>query len=269
MLYIVSTPIGNLQDISLRAIQTLKECSTIYCEDTRLSIRLLKAHGIDTPLKSYHKFNEKQRLSELIERLKGGEDLALISDAGTPLIADPGSILIKALYEEKLPITTIPGPSAPICALVLSGLSDTPFQFIGFFEKKKMGLIEQISNLTLYQGSTIAFISPHKLIDTFKAFEKVLPNHPLFIAREITKKFEEYLWATPQELLDKWSKQAVKGEFVMVIPEVTSSIAHNPQEWIEHLKEVFSLSTKEALGVAAKHLNLSKRSLYNQQLKDR
>lgn len=263
MLYIIATPIGNLKDISFRAIEILKACDVVYCEDTRLSKRLMQAYEIDTPLKSYHKFNEQKLSSTLIDMLKEGKDIALISDAGTPLINDPGAILVKKVHEAGLDVTHVPGASAPLTALVLSGLAEKPFQFIGFFEKKQGGLVKQLSDLSLYNGVTVGFVSPHQLIATLKAFDKALPDHTLFIAREMTKKFEETIWGRPKELIEKWSQTAIKGEFVLVVPEVKDEVALDPTAWIEHLQMHFGLTKKEALVVAAKHLAVDKRQLYN------
>lgn len=267
MLYLISTPIGNLGDLSLRAIETMRQCSVIFCEDTRLSKRLMQAHDIDTPLISYHKFNEQQKLTTIIKRLKNGEEVALISDAGTPLIADPGNRLVAALHKENLPMTTVPGPSAFLSAIILSGLTSDPFQFIGFLEKKRSALLEQITSLMRYEGSTAALLSPHSLIETLQSFEKLLPEHPLFIARELTKKFEEYVWGTPHELIKKWTNNLIKGEFVIIIPKIQSPLSGDPLALVKHLQEQFSLTKKEALIISAKHFNLSKRTLYNRQNK--
>lgn len=167
------------------------------------------------------------------------------------------------MHEAGLDVTHVPGASAPLTALVLSGLADKPFQFIGFFDKKQGALVKQLSNLSLYSGVTVGFVSPHQLINVLQAFDKILPDHTLFVAREMTKKFEEKVWGCASELIEKWSQEPIKGEFVLVVPEVKEEVALDPVAWIEHLQIHFGLTKKEALIVAAKHLAVDKRQLYN------
>ena len=176
VLYLVSTPIGNLADFSFRAVETLKKCDYILCEDTRHSRFLLEHYGIQTPLKSFHKFNEAKALESVLSDLKEGKTLALISDAGTPLISDPGQELVLQCRAEGLAVSAIPGACAVIDALVLSGLPSTPFQFIGFLPKKEKELQSVLSQALFYAGTTIAYESPHRIEETLAAIAQIDPK---------------------------------------------------------------------------------------------
>lgn len=259
MLYLVSTPIGNLEDITLRAISTLKEVDLILCEDTRTSSTLLKKYQIDTPCLSFHKFNEQKRLTSILKMLEDGKNIALVSDAGTPLINDPGFNLIKSSIEEKIKFTAIPGSCSIIDALIMSGLSTTPFQFIGFLPKKGNFL----KKLLYYPGTTIAFESPNRLKSTIIAINELDPNRKVVIARELTKKFEEIISGNPSELISFLEKQTKLGEVVLLIGE-NESYSENEKDYeiIEAFKEYFGLSTKDAIKYAAKVLKKPKREVY-------
>ena len=214
MLYIVSTPIGNLADFSSRGISCLSACDYVLCEDTRRSQRLLKHYQVEKPLKSFHVFNESQMEERIVQDLLAEKNIALLSDAGTPLIADPGYALIRRCIKEKIPISTLPGPCAAIVALVLSGFPPLPFQCIGFFPKKK-GLRSSVKAALQYSGTTIAYESPHRICKTLRIFLEMSPDRVLCLARELTKIHEELLRGTPQELLERLP--APRGEFVMLV----------------------------------------------------
>ena len=201
MLYLVATPIGNLSDLSLRAIETLKSCDYILCEDTRHSSHLLHHYQIQKPLKSYHRFNESKELDPIIQDLKNGLNIALISDAGTPILCDPGHLLVKQCREERLEVTAIGGPCATILALILSGFDPIPFQFIGFLPKKQTELTHLLTQLFIYEGTSIAYETPHRIEETLKLIHSMAPERALCIMRELTKIHEDCLKGTAQELL--------------------------------------------------------------------
>ncbi len=193
MLYLISTPIGNLGDITFRAISTLKSCDYILCEDTRKSRILLDHYDIKKKLVSFHKFKEKTEEDNIIQDLIEGKDIALISDAGTPVISDPGEYLIKRCIKEKIKYTHIPGPCSLISAYVVSGINAEKFQFIGFLPKKGSEKENFLKEAMYYPGATVCFDTPHRIIDTLKVINKLDGKRNIFIAREITKIFEYFL----------------------------------------------------------------------------
>jgi len=215
MLILVATPIGNLQDISLRGLEALKEADLILAEDTRISARLLKKYGIDTPLLSFHKFNEWRREVGVIAKLKAGKRIALISDAGTPGICDPGAKLVKRCREEGIPVTAVPGCCAFTMALSLLGEEFRQFQFLGFLPKKVGKLKKIVEEILAYPGPSIAYETPHHLEKTLKMVEMLAPASQIFIARELTKIHEECVKGTPEELLEHF-KKGIRGEFVLI-----------------------------------------------------
>ena len=202
MLYLIPTPIGNLKDFTYRAVETLSACDLILCEDTRVSLTLLRHYGIRIPLKSYHQFNEAAREDEIINDLKNGKQIALITDAGTPGISDPGSRLVKKCRQDQVPVTALPGPCAVTTALSGSGLFSEKFQFIGFLPKKPGQLRDALIDALLYAGTTAAYESPHRLVETLKTINTVHSGAQIAVCRELTKKFEEYQTGSVQALLD-------------------------------------------------------------------
>jgi 16S rRNA (cytidine1402-2'-O)-methyltransferase len=261
LLYLVSTPIGHLDDISKRALDTLGLCDVIFCEDTRRSSILLNRYNIQKRLVSYHKFNEKKSLDTLLEHLEAGQNIALISDAGTPCINDPGLILIQACIEKKIPFTLIPGPCSPILALVLSGMDSSRFQYIGFLPKS--GEIKILRQALGYPGTTIALESPSRILDTLETIKKIDPERKLAIAREMTKTYEECLRGTATELLDHFKGKDPKGEIVIVIAGGALPKEDLPlEELIEMLQNLHGLSLKEAIKTAAILKKIPKRDVY-------
>jgi len=217
-LYIVGTPIGNLSDLSARAIETLQQVDLICAEDTRHTQRLTQRHDIQTPLTSYHKFNEAQRTESLVQRIQEGQAIALVSDSGMPTISDPGVRLIQACREAQLTITPIPGPTALATALACSGLPHTGFTFIGFLPPKSGGRQRELTRWADHSLPVILYESPHRLLKLMTEIEQHLgPDRRLFIARELTKKHEELLEGSPAEITAAFENRTVKGELVVIL----------------------------------------------------
>ena len=217
MLYVVATPIGNLGDITLRAIEALKSADVIAAEDTRHSGILLKRLGIKKPFISYHQHNEAARTTELVERLGRGENVALITDAGTPGLSDPGLRLIRECIKRELAFTIIPGPSSILTALLGSGFSTEKFCCRGFLPVKAGQRERQLRETAEREDTTIFFESPYRLTKTLAACIDIMPERQLCVARELTKKFEEFRRGTASELLAHYQAHPPKGEIVLVI----------------------------------------------------
>jgi 16S rRNA (cytidine1402-2'-O)-methyltransferase len=217
MLYLVPTPIGNLSDITLRALEVLKSVDVIACEDTRHSGHLLRHFEIHKPLVSYHEHNEARRTAELIEELAGGKSIAVITDAGMPGVSDPGHRLLAACRERGLPCTVLPGPSAVLTALIGSGFSAESFYFGGFLPPKSGGRERDLRAAAARSETSIFFESPHRLVKTLAVCAEHLPTRQLCVARELTKTFEEYRRGTGAELLAHYTAHPPKGEIVLLI----------------------------------------------------
>jgi 16S rRNA (cytidine1402-2'-O)-methyltransferase len=217
MLYVVATPIGNLGDITLRAIETLRSVDVVAAEDTRRSGMLLKHLGIKKPFVSYHEHNEATRTIELVERLARGENVALITDAGTPALSDPGLRLIRECIKREVPFTIIPGPSSILTALVGSGFSTQKFSFRGFLPVKSGQRERELRAATESEATVIFFESPYRLTKTLAACVDIMPDRQLCVARELTKKFEEFRHGAAGELLEYYQTHRPKGEIVLVI----------------------------------------------------
>lgn len=263
MLFVVATPIGHLEDISKRALDTLASVDAILCEDTRRSQILLDRYGIKKPLIPYHKFTEKRRLEQALEDLKQGRHLALISDAGTPCINDPGQILIQACIENQLPFTAIPGPCSLIQALVLAGFDTSRFQFVGFLDRNPEKELRQILG---YPGVTATFESPERLLNTLKTIHAIDPNRNLAVARELTKTFEECLRGLPESLISHFQSHPPKGEITLVIDQGKLPIDLSLEELVQMLQDLHGLSLKEAIQQAAKLAHVPKRSIYKKYI---
>lgn len=270
MLYIVATPIGNLKDITLRALETLKECDFILAEDSRQSLKLLSHYSIQKKIVSFHEFNEKKREDEVIEELKAGKNIALISDAGTPLISDPGFKLIQRCMEEEIAVTSLPGPCALITALTLSGLDTLPFQFVGFLPKEKGKLTSRLKELLEYKGTTICYESPNRIEKVVEEVSVLDPKRVLVIARELTKTYETVLKAKARELVEQLKKEVIKGEIVLLISKNENQkrtfSESELQEIIREYAEEHNVSTKDAIKIIANELALPKRALYQLML---
>src|SRR3954469_1785295 len=216
-LYLVATPIGNLEDITLRALRTLKECDLVAAEDTRRSGQLLKHLGISRPMLSYFQFNEAKRSEQIIERLRRGEKVALVTDAGSPGISDPGERVVKAAIAAGLRVEAVPGPSALVAALTASGLPTEEFHFIGFLPHKSGQRRKKLESLKSFDGTLVLYESPYRVEKLLGELNEVFPERHIVLARELTKKFEEFLRGSPDELLAIIQKRALKGEFVVLI----------------------------------------------------
>jgi 16S rRNA (cytidine1402-2'-O)-methyltransferase len=216
-LYLVPTPIGNLEDITLRAIRVLKEVDTVLAEDTRTSGRLLQHLGIDKRMHSHHLHNEHKTVVHLVQRLQDGERMALISDAGTPGISDPGFLLVRECLRQGIKIECLPGATAFVPALVKSGFSTERFSFEGFLPLKK-GRQTRLQSLTTEERTMVFYESPHRLLKTLAQFGEVFgPERQVSVSRELTKVFEETVSGTPEELIRFFSSKPIKGEFVLVV----------------------------------------------------
>ena len=260
MLYLISTPIGNLDDISYRAVKILSSCDYILCEDTRKSVKLLNHLKIKKKIVSYHKFSEAKKLTSIIEDLENNKEIALISDGGTPIICDPGLLLLKKAIEKNIEYTALPGPCSIINALVLSGFDSIPFQFLGFLEKKPSSLKKQLKKMVYYDGVSIAFESPKRLLKTLKEFDKIDPEKNLVVARELTKKFEEIKRGKAKELYNHFIKKSVKGEIVLIAEKNEVDFKElDVHDLLKFLVESGN-SPKEALKLAQK---IKKEKLYN------
>ncbi len=218
MLTLLATPIGNLEDLSRRAIKVLETADLLLCEDTRRTKILLDhlgIHGISC--KSYHTFNESREIEAVLQNLRQEKNVVLVSDAGTPLISDPGFELVSAAIKEGFNVDTIPGPCSPIIALILSGLPCSRFQFIGFLPKAQGERKKLLEECCYYPGSTIAFESPHRIQETVEELKSINPKHSIALARELTKIHQEVLRGSSEEVFEKISKQTPRGEFILVI----------------------------------------------------
>lgn len=216
-LYLVATPIGNLEDITLRALRTLRECDCVAAEDTRRTGQLLKHFEISKPLLSYHQFNEARRSLEIVARLKNGDKIALVSDAGSPAISDPGERVVRSALEAGLRVEAVPGPSALVTALSASGLPTETFHFYGFLPHKSGQRQRALTTALALPGTSVFYESPYRILKLLKELEAVAPTRPVVLARELTKKFEEWLRGTPTALLTQIGQRAPKGEFVVLV----------------------------------------------------
>ncbi len=268
ILYIVATPIGNLDDITLRAIKTLEEADIIAAEDTRHTLKLLNHLGISKPLISYYKQNEKVKTDILIEKLMMGKNIALVSDAGTPVISDPGEEVVKVAIENNIKVVPIPGPCALITALIASGMNAKGFSFIGFLpvnKKEKDEILKEISEDT---KTLIFYEAPHKLISTLNEMQNILGDRTICLARELTKIHEEFLRGTISELLEKI--QEPKGEYVIIVEGSKISKKEietnklNEMSIEEHYKyyENLGYEKKEIIKKVAKDRNVNKNEIY-------
>ena len=222
-LYLVATPIGNLEDITLRALRTLKECDVVAAEDTRHTGQLLKHFSISKPLLSYFQFNEARRGEEILDRLARGEKVALVTDAGSPGISDPGERVVRAALVKGFRVEAVPGPCALVAALTASGLPADEFHFIGFLPRKSGQRRKQLEALKAFAGTLILYESPYRIEKLVGELGEIFPERSVVLARELTKKFEEFLRGTPMELLAKIKARSLKGEFVVLIgPEAVS-----------------------------------------------
>jgi 16S rRNA (cytidine1402-2'-O)-methyltransferase len=274
-LYLVATPIGNLEDITLRAIRILKQCDLIACEDTRQTQKLLNHFGIVKPMISYHEHNEASRAAELAEKLAAGVKIAMVSDAGTPGISDPGYRLIALAIERGLPVIPIPGPAAFITALVGSGFPLHPFTFRGFLPPKSGGRRRELENIRGSSQTEMFYEAPHRIVETLEDAVAVLgPNRRVVVARELTKIHEEFLRGTAGKILEKLRARGdVKGEIVLLIgpasPDQTVHASVSVRDRVEQIMRDEKLDEKAALKKAAKERGISKSEAYRELQRER
>lgn len=263
-LYIVATPIGNLEDITLRAIRILKEVDLIAAEDTRHTLKLLNHLKISKSMISYHRHNEDVKTDILVKELNAGKDIALVSDAGTPGICDPGEEVIKRCIKENIKIVPVPGACAMINALILSGISTKEFEFLGFLPLNKKSRKEKLKEIENSNKTIIIYEAPHKLKNTLKDLEAILENRQIVLAREITKIHEEYIRGTISEIMEK--TELIKGEIVLIIEGNTSKKENvlNNLSLEEHYDfyEKQGLDKKEIIKKIAKDRMVTKNEIY-------
>jgi 16S rRNA (cytidine1402-2'-O)-methyltransferase len=263
-LYLVSTPIGNLEDITLRALRILREeVALIACEDTRQSHKLLEHYQIRKTLVSYHDHNEVSRTAEILEALGRGDSVALISDAGTPLVSDPGYRVVTAAIQAGYSIIPVPGPSAALAALAASGLPTDEFRFIGFLPPKAAARKKLLEDLKHETATVIAYESPHRILETLEAISEAWGDRPLVLARELTKIHEEFLRGSAASIRQTLAQRSsVKGEITLLIGRGESHVAiEDPVAEIEKLQKA-GLDRMEAIKTVAKRMGLPKREVY-------
>ena len=266
-LYIIATPIGNLEDITLRAIRILKEVDLIAAEDTRHTLKLLNHLEISKPLISYHRHNEEIRTEELIKELKTGKNIGLVSDAGTPGICDPGEEIIKKCIEESIKVVPIPGACAMINALITSGISTKEFIFLGFLPLNKKSRKEKLEEIKNANKTIILYEAPHKLKNTLNDLSDILQSREVVLARELTKIHEEYIRGTVKELMEKTDN--LKGEMILIIEknnkdneEALNSLNNLTLEEHYNFYEKRGLNKKEIIKKIATDRNVSKNEIY-------
>ena len=265
-LYIVATPIGNLEDITIRAVRILGEVDLIACEDTRQTRKLLDRYNIAKPLVSYHEHNERSRSAGLLRDLAAGKNIALVSDAGTPLIADPGYRLVEQAREQGIVVSPIPGPSALLAALSASGLPTDSFSFHGFLPSKRGQRRAVLEHFRPSPATLVFYETPHRILETLEDIEEILGPRPVVLARELTKIHEEFLRGAAKEIREALAKRAaVKGEItVMIGKSETAEVDETPlAEAVEKLIES-GVPRMEALKTVARRRGLSKREVYKQ-----
>lgn len=262
-LYIVSTPIGNLEDITLRALRVLRSVSLIACEDTRRSAKLLHHFEITTATISYHDFNESERTSQILARLQQGESVALVSDAGTPLLSDPGFVLVRESIRAGIRIEPVPGSSALLACLVAAGIPANEFFFAGFLPARASERRRRLRQLIDYKTTVVFYESSHRIIETLEDLIHVCPEAPLAVGREITKLHEEFVRARPAEVLSQLGSQP-RGEFVVALDARALPARQLEKSVAESVEELMNqgLDRMAALKQVAKSLGISKSEAY-------
>lgn len=277
MITLVPTPIGNLKDVSERALETLKSVDLVLCEDTRTTQKLFHLLGIEKKLKSYHAHNEKEMLAYVEKALEEGLHIALVSDAGMPAIQDPGEVLIHHLYKKGFKVGALPGPSAPILALILSGLPTTPFQFLGFFPRTSKEEKKLFPLLTSYPGTSIFFESPKRVLKALKKIHSLFPEREVALLKELTKMHEQRFFGSAESVKNALEKhfegREPKGEYVLLVgPENTPPpLSAEEVNWDDVYKEVEraraeGLSLREASKKAAEKFHLISKIVYNKYI---
>lgn len=270
-LFLCATPIGNLQDMTPRVIETLRAVDMIAAEDTRNSIRLLNHFDIHTPMTSYHEHNKVEKARQLVAKLAGGQDIALITDAGTPAISDPGEVLVQLCQESNIPVTSLPGPSACIVALTLSGLSTRRFSFEGFLPREKKERRTILAELAGEKRTMVLYEAPHHLAATLEDLIKSLGDRRITLCRELTKKFETVIPTTLSQALSFYEKEEPRGEYVLVVEgrsaeelrqeEIAAWESMSIEEHMEHYERQ-GMDSRTAMKQVAKDRGVGKREIY-------
>ena len=274
-LYVVATPIGNLEDITLRALRVLREVDMIACEDTRHTARLLAHYDIRKPTTSYHEHNESQKAGALLDKLESGLQIALVSDAGTPCISDPGYRIVRQAHERRIPVVPVPGPCSFVAALSASGRASDAFTFLGFLPSRKSARVGFLSDLKDEERTLIFFESPDRLMETLEDVGKILGRRLMTIAREITKVYEELFSGTASEAIEYFSKRPVKGEIVLIVEpgalqegSLQSLDVATLRRQVDVMAQGLGITKTEAVKRLARELNVSRRELYRQLVED-
>ena len=273
MLYLCATPIANLEDTPQRVLRVLQEAEVIYCEDTRNTLKLLRHFEIAKPLQSYHDHSPEARAQKIADDVRAGRQVALVSDAGMPVISDPGFDLVNLFRRENLPYTVLPGASASLTALVLSGIAADRFLFEGFLPRKKKDLEARLALLDKERATVIIYESPHRLSATLDVFAKRWPERECAAVREITKRFEETVRGTTVSVRDHFNANAPRGEFVLILGgavETETSAEDTLAQGLALAKQLIQegTSTNQAAKEAAQATGLSKRTIYQALLAD-
>lgn len=269
-LYIVPTPIGNLEDITYRALKVLEHADKIAAEDTRQTKKLLSHFELHTPLVSYHEHNKMDRESNLIEEIQSGKTLAVVSDAGMPGVSDPGFELVKRAVQEDINVIVLPGANAALCALVGSGLNTDRFYFYGFLPRKKKERKEELEGLQRMTSTLIFYESPHRLKEVVKSIHEIFGNRRMTLARELTKKYEEYVRGSADELVEWVQQNEIRGEFCIIVEGNENSEPEAEELWwtafslIEHVEHYMDQgqSSKDAIKQVAMDRKMPKREVY-------
>jgi 16S rRNA (cytidine1402-2'-O)-methyltransferase len=271
LLYLVATPIGNLEDITYRAVRVLREAGLIACEDTRQTRKLLDHYEIRTPTISYHEHNEAERAVELASRLAAGAVVALVSDAGMPLVSDPGYRLVRAAIELAVPVIAVPGPSAAIAALAGSGLPTDSFRFGGFLPSKPGQRSKALQALAGEHATLIYYEAPHRILEALEAVEQALGARPVVVARELTKIHEEFLRGTPAEVRAQLAaRDAIRGEITLLIGKATGPAPDDtPVDKAVERLVTGGTARMDAIKQVARQRGLSKREVYGQLLREK
>lgn len=270
-LYLVPTPIGNLEDMSFRALRILKEADVIAAEDTRNTKKLCNYFEISTPIVSYHEHNKEYSGKQMLERLRSGEVIALVSDAGLPTISDPGYELVKEAIAEQFKVIPLPGANAALTALIASGLIPQPFYFYGFLQRGAKEKKQELEKLKKLESTWIVYESPHRLKDTLKHMHEILGDRRIVLCRELTKKFEEFIRGTVGEALTWAMESEIRGEFCLIIEGGQWSEEEPEEAWwmaldivghVNHYMETKQFTSKDAIKQVAKDRNIQKRDVY-------
>ena len=267
-LYLVPTPIGNLEDMTFRAVKTLQTVDLIASEDTRNTQKLLNHFEVKVPQKSLHEHNYNERIPELLNFLESGKSIAQVSDAGMPSISDPGHELVVACIEKNIPVVSLPGATAGMTALIASGLLPQPFFFYGFLQRKRSVQKKELDELKGQQATLIFYESPHRIKETLKNISEVFGNREVVICRELTKLYEEYLRGTTEELIEYLSEHSLKGECCLLVSGATETVEEEifTGTLKEQVEEMISggTSSKEAIKSVAKRHGLKKQDVYKE-----